>query len=214
MDNIGLNKLWKSQDEKLNQLISINHQIMKDLTLSKSSKVLNKARPVKWLGIAVGIPWIVFLNFLVFAGWSTGAVFLMISAGLISVLTTIALGTYIYHLILIHRANYADSVAVVQENIVKLKTSSISILRILVLQIPFWQTMFINTSLVMKPDWTYLIINVLLIVIFSCLALWLYVNIKIENLNKKWLKWLFTDIEWNAILQANEVLKQFDELRK
>ena len=213
MENLEFSQMWKSQDDKLNHLISINHQLLKELSLSKSAKMLNKARPVKFLGIIIGIPWIIFLNFVVFIGWKSGALFLMFSAAAVSIFTTIALGTYVYHLILIYRANYADSVLVIQENIAKLKTSSIKVLRILVLQIPFWQTMFISYNAWSNTNGTYRTVTILLTALFTFLSIWLFRNIKIDNLEKKWLKWLFTDGEWSSIVQADQILRQFQDLK-
>jgi hypothetical protein len=53
-----------------------------------------------------------------------------------------------------------------------------------------------------------------LIALFSVYAaVWLFLNIKYENREKKWFRWLFSGKEWDPILKAMELIKQIDEYK-
>jgi hypothetical protein len=44
-------------------------------------------------------------------------------------------------------------------------------------------------------------------------AIWLFFNIKYENRNKKWFKFIFTGKEWTPLMKAMELLEQTEEYK-
>ena len=213
MNDIELDKLWKNHDEKLDKLLSVNHAMMEEITKIKAGSMLDKAKPAKYLGIIIGIPYILFLDALCIAGWISGGFFFSISVGAIAICTKIALGTYIYHLILMHQVSNADTIFEMQEKLARIKTSTIQVLRIVLLQLPFWTTWYLSTDMIKNPDLLYWIVNIMIIGLFTYFTIWLFRNIKIENIDKKWIKWLFSDAEWNSVIKAKDLLDQIEDYK-
>ena len=214
MNDIEINNLWKSYDEKLDKLLSINQEIMTEITKTKANSMLGKAKPAKYLGIIIGLPYILVLDALFIIGWLSGGIFFALSMGAIAIFTKIAFGTYIYHLILIRQASHADTVVEMQKKIAQIKTSSIKVLRIVVLQLPFWTTWYFGMYMAKNADLVYWIGNIVVTGIFTYFSLWLFWNIKIENIDKKWMKWLFSDAEWISVIKAIDLLDQIDNYKK
>lgn len=212
MDDIELKKLWEQYDAKLEKVLTYNRTLALEITKQKAKQKLASAKPAKYWGIVLGIPWILFLNTLVVIGYLSEAPFLTVSFGMISLFTTIALGTYIYHLIMISQINISESVVEVQKKLAKLKTSTITITRNVVLQLPFWTTWYLSWNMLQSENFLYWLINGVITSLFTFIAIWLFRNIKPENVKERWIKWLFSDSEWNAVVEAAKILDQIDDL--
>lgn len=211
MQESDLKQIWDAYDDKLESVLQINHRILHELTVTKASKAIRKTKAAKYLGIILGILWVLFLDSLAIIGWVSGNWLFSTSLIVISLLTKIAIGTYIYHLILIHQIDHAHSVISVQERIAKLKTSSIQVTRIMALQLPFWTTWYLNTELLNSAAPFYAIVNILVVSLFCYFAYWLYTHIKVEYLDRKWMKWLFSDNEWKQLNYAGQLLDQLSD---
>ncbi len=44
-------------------------------------------------------------------------------------------------------------------------------------------------------------------------AVWLFLNIKYDNRDKKWFRWLFKGKEWDPIIKAMELISQIEEYK-
>ncbi|MEM9720072.1 MAG: hypothetical protein AAGA10_12515, partial [Bacteroidota bacterium] len=175
---------------------------------------LAEAKPIKYVGTILGVPWTLFLMVLVFLGYQSGAILFTGSFVVILLITLIALGTYIYHLVLITKINLSDSILEVQKKLAKIKTSTITVTRIAALQLPFWTTWYVNPSFLFSGDIAYLTVNTVITGLFTYFAVWLFRNIKPENVNKKWIKIFFSDVEWRAVDQARNILNQIEGYEK
>ncbi len=213
MKDMEMAELWKSNDEKLDKLLAINNELMEEITKTKAKSILNIAKPIKYLGIIVGIPWILLLDLLFILGWVSGGVFFTISVGAIALITKIVLGTYFYHLHLIRQVNYADTIVEMQQKITKIKTSTITVLRIAVFQLPFWTTWYLSMNMVEKPEILYWTVNLLVTSVFIYITIWLYRNTSSDSIDNQWIKWLFSDDEWRSVEKASLLLGQIDEKR-
>lgn len=211
MDEIEIKKLWKQYDTKLEKVLTYNRNLALEITKGKAKKKLASSKPAKYWGIVVGIPWILFLNALVVIGYLSEAPFLTASFGMISLFTTIALGTYIYHLMLFRQINISESVVEVQKKLAKVKSSTITMTRIVVLQLPFWTTWYLSWDMLESDNLQYWLINGVITSLFTFITIWLFINIKPQNLRKKSIKWLFSDNEWNSILEAVKLLDQIED---
>lgn len=214
MEESEIRNLWKRYDKKLETLLSYNRWMVEEITKTKARKALAGAKPVKYLGIVLGIPWILLLNGLVVIGYLSGNPFFALSFGMISLFTTIALGTYIYHLVLIRQINISESVIDVQKKLAKIQTSGINMTRIVFLQLPFWTTWYLRAELLQEGEALYWATNIAITGIFLYAALWLFANISLENMDRKWMKLLFSDAEWSSVVQAMDILNQIDEFEK
>jgi hypothetical protein len=48
---------------------------------------------------------------------------------------------------------------------------------------------------------------------FTYLAIWLFFNIKYENRDKKWFRFIFNGNEWNPVIKSMELLSQINDYR-
>lgn len=114
---------------------------------------------------------------------------------------------------LIQKASCADTIVDMQQKIAKIKTSSIQVLRIVILQLPFWTTWYLSVEMLKEPELLYWVVNLTVSGTFVFFSIWLFHNLSLNNMHKKWMKWLFSDTEWNAVIKAENVLKQIEEYK-
>jgi len=217
MEDLELMNLWKSYDQKLEQNLSYNRSNATEITKMKVSALLSSMKPLKIFTILVGLVWvgygsIILINLFLFA-FSSVSKFFLFSAGLQVLLTGIALVIYLYQLVLIHQVDLDQPVLQTQRQFASLKSSTLLATRILFLQLPLWTTfywseqMFINTNIIL------LLVQGLITLSFTVAAIWLFVNIRYENRNKKWFRFLFEGKEWTPVIKSMEMLSQIEEYK-
>jgi hypothetical protein len=209
MNDIEIKKIWQSYDQKLDQILLLNKELTTEMTKSKAKSLISKIRPYKYVGLLFGIPWLILVNFLCFIGIKSGGIFFPISFGVISIIYYIAIGIYIYHLFLVNQINRSDSVIEVQEKMAEIKSSDILATRIAILQIPLWSIFWLDVY----SELIYLIIPGIIFLAFCLITIYLFVNIKASNMHKKWMKFLFSGSEWNALIRANDLLEEIKEYK-
>lgn len=209
MNDKEIKNLWKIQNEKLDSILKLNHTIADELTKTKAKRTLSKLKPVKYLGLIIGLPWILFLYALVFVGISAGAIFFPISMGIIALTVNIAAVIYIYHLILLYQIDRTDAVFSVQKKLASIRKSDLLGVKVALIQIPFWSIFWLEVY----PNFTFLAIHIVIFIAFGIATVWLISNIKQENMDKKWMKLIFSGSEWDSIARAEEMLEQVHEYR-
>lgn len=209
MEDKDLKALWQRFEEKLDESLTLQRKNAEDISQIKIKSTLASMRPLKIFTIAVGILWVAFVDLLIIGSWPYATWFFLISALIQVILTKLAIGIYLYQLIIIGQMDISGSVLETQEKIAALKASTLWCARLLFLQLPVWTTFFIHPN-VLQPG-PGLFVLVLITGIFSFAALWLFFNIKYENRDKKWFRLLLAGQEWTPVLRAMELL---DEIRR
>ncbi|RFS16838.1 hypothetical protein [Emticicia sp. C21] len=210
MEDKELINLWKAYDKKLEENLSLNKKNAEDITKLKVQSFLSSMKPLKVFTILVGIVWVAFIDGVIFVAYQAGGIFLLISALIQVILTKVAIGIYVYQLILINNVDINDSVLATQGKIARLKSTTIWIARLLFLQIPVWNTFYWTEGLWANANiWVYLI-QIPLTAAFTYLAIWLFINISYENRNKKWFQWIFNGKEWTPVIKSMEMLQQIE----
>ena len=128
-------------------------------------------------------------------------------------LTTLAIGVYLYQLILIHQADISEPILATQDKLARLKSSTLWVARLLFLQLPVWTTFYWNKSMLENGNMVLYIIQIIVTLLFTFLAVWLFRNIRYENRNKKWFKLIFSGNEWSPVIRSMELLSQVDEYK-
>ena len=208
MQDIELQQLWRSYDEKLQEQLVFNRQNTSDITKMKVKSELSAMRPIKIFTVLAGILWFFFLDILVINSLPFGNLFFLISAGFISLVNKLAVGIYIYQLILISAVNINSPVMNAQKKIAGLVSSTMWVTRILMLQLPFWTTFFLSSSWIGSVNPFFWAIQALFTLAFAGVSIWLFINIRYENRDKPWFKFLFGSYEWTPIMKAQEMLVQ------
>lgn len=208
MENTEIISLWKSYSKKLDENLMLNRKNATDITLMKVASLLSSMMPLKIFTILAGIIWVGFLDILIVNLFSTATPFFLISAGIQSLLTTIAIGIYLYQIILIQQADISEPVLATQNKLARLKSTTIWVTRLLFLQLPVWTTFYWNKSMLENGNIVLYILQIAITLLFTFMAIWLFKNIKYENRNKQWFGLIFNGREWNPVIKSIEMLSQ------
>jgi hypothetical protein len=217
MEHTEIINLWKSYDKKLDDSISINRDLSLEITKMKSYALLQSMKPVKIFALFAGLIWVVLGGYIVVNlfryAYADVSQFFLYSAAIQLVITAIALIIYIYQLVLIQQVDLSESILTTQSRLSSLRSSTLWAARILFLQLPLWTTFYLSENLLQNGNKALLIINVILTLAFAFAGLWLFVNIKYENREKKWFKMIFQGKEWNPVIKSMELLRDIEEYK-
>jgi len=218
MDELELKKLWQTTNDKLGENFVINKRNTEDITQMKVHNLLSSMKPIKIFTLLVGVLWVgiggVALSSIYLNSFSEANKFFLFSASIQVGLTAMALFVYLYQLITIYQIDITDPILRTQEKLSNLKISTLWITRILFLQLPVWTTFWWNKT--MLTDWSVLqwITTLFFTLLFTVIAIWLFLNIKYENRNKNWFQLIFSGKEWKPLMKSMQLLEQVEEYRK
>lgn len=221
MEDTEIINLWKSSDKKLEENLQLNKQCLEDITKIKVHTLLGSMKPLKIFTIVVGLAWVGFLDMIIFNVFNVGGLiavatspFFLVSAIILVILNKLAIGIYLYQLILLHQVDITDPILATQEKIANLKTSTLWITRLLFLQLPVWTTFYWSKSMFENGNPVLLFLQVLISLSFTLLALWLFFNINYKNKDKKWFKLIFSGYEWTPAIKSMELLEQIRQYKE
>jgi len=217
MEDTEIINLWKSNDKKINENLLLNRKNAEEIIKIKTQSLLSSMKPIKTFTVLLGIVWVgivgtIAVNMFLFS-YDKVSHFFLYSATLQVFLTAIALIVYLYQIITIYQININEPILSTQEKIAKLKSTTLWITRILFLQLPLWTTFYWNKNMIENGNLFLWIIQVIVTLAFTFVSFWLFFNIKYENRNKKWFKFIFNGKEWTPLLNAMDLLSQIDEYR-
>jgi hypothetical protein len=218
MENTEIISIWKSHDSKLEQTLVLNKSIAEEITRKKVKSALSSMTLIKLLAVVAGIVWVIFLDLiltnLIVNAFDQVSLFFLVSASIQVLITKVAIGVYIHQLLLIHKTDISESITETQERLAKLKSSTLLVTRILLLQLPLWTTFYLHRAMLESGNAILLILQAIVTLSFCYLAIWLFMNIKYENKDKKWFRLLFSGAEWVPIIKSMELLKEVEEFKK
>ncbi len=217
MEDIEIINLWKSYDKKLDENLILNKKNAEDITKIKVQSFVASMKPMKIFIILAGMLWVGFvgsvvINLFIFA-YEKVSPFFLFSASFHVFLTAIALVIYIYQLILIHQVDISEPILATQKKLSGLQSSTLWVARILFLQLPVWTSFYWSKSMLENGNiWLYAL-QFIITSSLTYLAIWLFFNIKYENKDKKWFRFLFQGKEWTPVIKSMELLSQINEYR-
>lgn len=214
MQDINLSEIWKAQDEKLDRTLKLNLYIIDSLQKQKVRSKLGALATFKLVVAILGIIWVVFLGILIYGNWFQNLYF-TISVAAIFIFNVIAVVVYLKHFILLKTINYSESITNTQQKLARLQVSTINIVRILILQTPFYTTWFWTQQQVMHdPRFWY--ISFPATMIFVAFTVWLYLSISPGNMKeKKWVsRFMNIGMEYKSVTQARNFLAELEEFKK
>ena len=213
MEDIEIINLWKSYDKKLEANLLLNRKNVEDITKMKVQSLLTSMKPLKVFTILIGIIWVGFLDVLIINLFHIASPFFLISAGILVLLNKLAIGLYLYQLIVIHQVDISEPILASQDKLARLKSTTLLVTRLLFLQLPLWTTFYWNESMLENGNIVLLILQIVVTLLFTFAAVWLFRNIKYENRDKKWFRLIFNGKEWSPVIKSMELLSQIDEYR-
>lgn len=212
-----LKNLWNSTVQNIDeakilnlQSWTLNRNTFENLQKFRAQSALKSLARIKKWAVVLGMIWVIFLGLLVYGNRFQNLYF-TVSACMLIFFTIAAILVYSYHIILIKKINFCESVVEAQTAITKLQTSSLSIIRLLWLQMPFYTTFFWSTKWITSDYWFWL--TAFPITLFcTLLSIWLFKNISLQNVNKKWFKVLLNK-EWTSLSSAEKYLNEIEEFK-
>lgn len=214
MENTEIINLWKSYNLKLEENLMLNKRNAEDITKLKVQSFLSSMKPLKIFIILMGIGWVVFLDLLIVHLYAIVNPFFLVSAIVIALFNKLAIAIYIYQIIVIHQVDISEPIVKTQEKLAKLKSSTLWVTRLLFLQLPFWTTFHLNKIVLENGNAWFFSIQLLITMLLFFLAIWLFFNIKYENKDKKWFRYLFNDLEWTPIIKSIELCREIEAFKQ
>ena len=214
MEENQLLALWESYDRKLSQNLRLHRQNAEEITKIKVKSLLSGMQPIKIFAVLVGIIWVGFLDLIVINVWAFASPMFLISIGFHILLTKLSIGVYLYQLVLINLVDINEPILDTQEKIAKLKSSTIWITRLLFLQLPAWTVFYWTKDLFQSINAFQISIMVGVALGMAYLGVWLFRNIRFENRDKKWFKFLLSGKEWDPMMKSADLLDQIEEAKK
>ena len=218
MDQSEIINLWKAYDRKLEASLMLNKSNAIEITRLKTKSLLSSMTPLKIFTIIVGMLWVgiggtIVVNLFVHAYTSVSPFFLY-SAAFQLLLTAIGIGIYLYQLVLIHQMDITDTLIKTQKRLTQLKSSTLWVARILLLQLPAWTTFYWSMDLIKSGHLPYIFLNSVVTLLAIAVSLWLFINIRYENREKKWFRLIFEGKEWTPVIKAIELHKEIEAFER
>ncbi len=215
MENDDIITKWKTQDTRIEEVISINKKLLQEVLNMKAGSSLRFLKRIKGFGIAGMLIWLLLLGLILgFAikHYSPGGIYFILSVGMIFLINLKGLYDYIRHLAMADAIRYDGNVIEIQEQLSQLQLSLLNHARFMVLQAPFWTTFYLNGSwFPSQTNTLYIVIQSIITVCFVWLAVWLYRNMTMENIDRKWVQKL---IEGSGINQVKKALNFYREIEQ
>jgi len=214
MEDTELKSLWQAYDQKLERSLALNLHLVKELQTQKARSALRRLAWYKVLLIALGLMWTAILGWLMYRLYTPGLISFTISAGMVILFNLVGIASYIRHLVLIHRIDNSNSVLATQKHLAELQASTLRVMRILYLQLPFYTTFFYTREMFIQGGLWFWLSTVPVTLAFTAASIWLYRNIRQENAHKKWFRRMFDGPEWTPVTQAIAFLEEIDAFER
>lgn len=214
MEDTSMIALWQSYTQKLNESLELNKKNAMAITQMKVGTLLAAMKPIKILAIVAGLLWVAFMDTIIISVFYVANPFFLVSAIAQVLLTKLAIGIYCYQFILIHQADISEPVLATQEKLARLRVSTLWVPRLLLLQLPCWTTFYWNTAMFNNGNIVLYVLQAVVTLSFTVLAVWLFVHIKYENRHKKWFRLLFNGGEWTPLMKSAALLEELTNYKK
>ena len=211
MENIELQNIWKSYDQKMERVLNLNQEIAINLSRQKLNRQLRKLYFPKWSAVLIGVPYTLLLIAVTTIAVVSKAYIVAMGFGMIALIMTSLLIKYGHQLYLINQIRNDDEVLSTQKQLSKLKISSFNSIRLAIFQLPFWSVCWVSLDALKENPMIYGGVNLFIFVFLSYLAYWLFQQVNYTN-KPSWIRDLFlSGKEWEPILRSSEILKQIQE---
>ncbi len=215
MNDTDLKYLWQTG----NNQIAINQKADKSsldkLTKRNVSHFLSSMKPIKIFTLLAGLLWVLGIGYvlikLTIIAYDQVSPYFLYSAFFQVMLTAMAVILYIIQLSTLYSIDFNKPVVILQKTLINLKASTLNVTKILILQLPFWTTFYWNESMFKNGTLPLFILQGAVTISFTCLAIWLFFNLKYENADKWWFKLLLQGKEWEPLITSIGILNDMEE---
>ncbi len=215
MNDQEILNLWKAQDLKIERVMAINSQLLKEQLAQKSKRALFGFKAEKITGLIFGIPYVIILGAIISFSLSVSSLsgnYFLISIIGIFLINLKILVDYMRHLVLSYQIDFSGAVSDIQKQLLDLRLSLIRSVRYIGFQLPFYSTLHLDSSwFPSQANIGGIIIQAIITLSFTALAIWIFMNFKPENTENKLIqKLLFIA----GIKEVDQSLKQLEEWKR
>ena len=205
-------EIWKTYDRKLDTSLKMNLQLLETV---RSGRVRSSFRStIAWKVVVniLAVPWILFLAAVVY--WHHREPVFTVSVVLLIFFAIHAVAYNIHDIILMRRINFTRSITDTQQQLAELEASIIGSLRIQFLQTPIWAVFFVTKDMILHGGATFWLVEGSVTSFFILLAVWLYRNISLRNLDRWWVKGLMKNEGGASIARARSFIQEIEDFKK
>lgn len=214
MENEDILQLWKQYDEKLEKTLSLNQKLVAELQQQKVKKALKPAKNYKLFAIVTGMIYAAMVAFFLYHLSSFASVFLLASVAIHLIVTLVAVVMYINQVMLIEQIDCSENIVQIQQKLASLRASTVRVIGVYLLQMPVFATWNISVKMIKETPLNFWLIQMPIVAVFTFAAIWLYRNVDIKNMDKKWFKIMFCGKEWSSILRSGKLLQEIEGFEK
>ncbi len=215
MNDTDLKYLWQTGNEQITLSQKSDKTSLDKLTKRNVSHFLSSMKPIKIFTLLVGLLWVLGIGYvllkLTINVYDQVSPYFLYSAFFQVMLTAMAVILYIIQLSTLYSIDFNKPVVILQKTLLNLKASTLNVTKILILQLPFWTTFYWNESMFKNGTLPLFILQGVVTISFTCLAIWLFFNLKYENADKWWFKLLLQGKEWEPIITSIDILNEMEE---
>ena len=213
MKDKELISIWKSHDQKLDDILSINKDIMTELTKTKLNNTIGSMRSPMRLLLLLGIPYTLILYLITWVAFMAAGFFVVLGFGILSLIMTAIIIGYCYHLVLIRHINSSEEIIVVQKKLAELKVSSYNMIRLSIIQLPFWSICWISLEALKQSPFVYGGINLIVFLGLAYLSYWLYKKLSLEINDSTGSRFFLSGKDWEPIEKSLAILEQLKGIK-
>ena len=215
MNDTDLKYLWQAGNNQIAISQKSDKTSLDKLTKRNVSHFLSSMKPIKIFTLLVGLLWVFGIGYvlikLTINAYDQISPYFLYSAFFQVMLTAMAVILYIIQLSTLYSIDFNKPVVILQKTLINLKASTLNVTKILILQLPFWTTFYWNESMFKNGTLPLFILQGAVTISFTCLAIWLFFNLKFENADKWWFKLLLQGKEWEPLITSIGILNDMEE---
>lgn len=213
MNELDIMNAWQSYDKKLDQLLEINLQQLKEIKTMKAKSKTDSFKKNHVLVMFLGVAWVSLLGFVLYN--THGNTYFSISVGLIMLFNVFAVLLYLRHIIILSQINFSGSITETQSKLVQVYTSYVQVGRVLLLQAPLYCTWWYTEELIQNGGLLFWTIQFVIVTLFTGLAVYMFRKLSLKNKSGNWVKrtdkFFGSEKLQNAITFMNEIKEFKDE---
>lgn len=209
MNESELKNIWQSYDQKIDKILTINRQQLRELQSEKAETKIQSFIRNHIRVMILGILWIFVLGFLVYH--TLHNVYFAISLGSIMLFNVFAVGLYLKHIIILSKIDIAESITATQKKLARVYASYTNSGRVLLLQAPFFCTWWYTDELIQNGDAVFWSIQIAVVSLFTALSIYLFRQLSPTNPSDKWRKRSDKYFGAAKLQKAMDFLNQIEE---
>lgn len=205
-------QLWKAYDAKLNASMQMNRKLLEEVVTGKARRSFNWLIVCKAFMIFWGVAWNIVCGTL---AWRFRAEpFFVTAAGVSILVTSLTICGYVIQLSLLLQINMSKSILGTQKQLAQLEAVIVGTYRVAILQAPAWTFFFLNRQMVAGMGIGQWVLQIGITVLFVVGVVWLYRMIRVENVEKPWMKKLLHGLGVQQIARARAFIREIGEYEK